>query len=233
MKASVLQPLLSGISADDVHEDLHIVGCSDTDGEAVYSLDGEVLWYADFARRAAVEPQPDFIHMCYTKYVLQGALLLMANCKTNLNTTRNYLKDDPLVSEAPSDVIVYSRDEVLLGEKNTLICHGTGLYPAPVTVRWAKNGEHAGQEGNTSPPFPNKDGSFQQTSRLDFTPQKRDIYSCIVEHKALEEPNTHFWGVKVMTPGIGPAVFCGLGLTVGLLCVATGTFFIVKGNQCS
>ncbi|XP_061921420.1 H-2 class II histocompatibility antigen, A-U alpha chain-like isoform X2 [Entelurus aequoreus] len=165
--------------------------------------------------------------------VLEGALLLMANCKMNLNTTRNYLKDEPLVYEAPSDVIVYSRDEVLLGEKNTLICHMTGFYPAPVTVRWARNGEHTGQESNTSPPFPNKDGSFQQTSRLDFTPQKGDIYSCIVAHQALEEPYTRFWGVKVMTPGIGPAVFCGLGLTVGLLSVATGTFLIVKGNQCS
>ena len=34
-------------------------------------------------------------------------------------------------------------------------------------------------------------------------------------------------------PGVGPAVFCGLGLTVGLLGVAAGTFFLIKGNECS
>ncbi|TKS80466.1 hypothetical protein D9C73_014566 [Collichthys lucidus] len=39
--------------------------------------------------------------------------------------------------------------------------------------------------------------------------------------------------VEVKQPGVGPAVFCGLGLTVGLLGVAAGTFFLIKGNECS
>ena len=33
-----------------------------------------------------------------------------------------------------------------------------------------------------------------------------------------------------VTTNSGPAVFCGLGLTFGLLGVAAGTFFFVKGR---
>lgn len=39
--------------------------------------------------------------------------------------------------------------------------------------------------------------------------------------------------VQVSQPSVGPAVFCGVGLTVGLLGVAAGTFFLIKGNECS
>lgn len=41
-----------------------------------------------------------------------------------------------------------------------------------------------------------------------------------------------FAAVEVKQPGVGPAVFCGLGLTFGLLGVAAGTFFLIKGNEC-
>lgn len=41
-----------------------------------------------------------------------------------------------------------------------------------------------------------------------------------------------FAAVEVKQPGVGPAVFCGLGLTLGLLGVAAGTFFLIKGNEC-
>ncbi len=43
----------------------------------------------------------------------------------------------------------------------------------------------------------------------------------------------YFPDVEVAIPSVGPAVFCGVGLTLGLLGVAMGTFFIVKGNKCS
>lgn len=38
--------------------------------------------------------------------------------------------------------------------------------------------------------------------------------------------------VEVEQPSVGPAVFCGFGLTIGLLGVAVGTFFLIKGNEC-
>ncbi len=39
--------------------------------------------------------------------------------------------------------------------------------------------------------------------------------------------------VDVAVPGVGPAVFCGVGLSLGLLGVAAGTFFLIKGNNCN
>ncbi len=41
----------------------------------------------------------------------------------------------------------------------------------------------------------------------------------------------YFPDVEVAMPSVGPAVFCGVGLTLGLLGVAMGTFFIIKGNN--
>ncbi|XP_054656569.1 H-2 class II histocompatibility antigen, A-U alpha chain-like [Dunckerocampus dactyliophorus] len=233
MKASLLLLLLCGVSADNLHEDLHTWGCSDTDGEDVYALDDEVGWFADFANNRGVEPQPGFIeHMTYID-AFEVAQRGLDVCRQNLNTTRLATKDLPLISEAPSHPLVYPRDEVLLGEKNILICHVTDFYPAPVIVRWSKNGERVSRGDLASPPLPNKDGSFQQTSRLEFTPQQGDIYTCIVEHRPTKELKDSMWTVEVKQPGVGPAVFCGLGLTVGLLGVAIGTFFLIKGNQCS
>ncbi|KAK6326918.1 hypothetical protein J4Q44_G00025630 [Coregonus suidteri] len=63
-----------------------------------------------------------------------------------------------------------------------------------------------------------------------------DVYACTVEHTALKDPKTRFWEPEVSEmsgSSAGPAVFCGVGLTLGLLGVATGTFLIIKGNQCN
>ncbi|PWA19195.1 hypothetical protein CCH79_00019741, partial [Gambusia affinis] len=67
-----------------------------------------------------------------------------------------------------------------------------------------------------------KDSTFTQISRLNFVPQIGDIYSCSVEHLALKEPQTRTWDVETNSPqsGPGPAIFCGVGLTIGLLGVA-------------
>uniref|UniRef100_A0A3Q1EJR1 Ig-like domain-containing protein n=1 Tax=Acanthochromis polyacanthus TaxID=80966 RepID=A0A3Q1EJR1_9TELE len=84
--------------------------------------------------------------------------------------------------DPPSSLIIYTRNDVELGEKNILICHVSGFYPAPVKVSWTKNGEKVTEGTSINIPFPNKDGSFNQISRLEFIPQQGDIYSCSVEH---------------------------------------------------
>ncbi|KAI9527162.1 hypothetical protein NQZ68_032742 [Dissostichus eleginoides] len=138
-----------------------------------------------------------------------------------------------LCTDPPSTPLLYTKQEVEMGEGNVLVCHVTGFYPAPVSFFWTKNGENV-TEGTSFPvPFLSKEGSFSQFSRLEFTPQLGDIYSCGVQHLALDQPLTTFWEEQGSQPGVGPAVFCALGLTVGLLGVAAGTFFLIKGNECS
>ncbi|XP_047444550.1 H-2 class II histocompatibility antigen, A-K alpha chain-like [Mugil cephalus] len=140
-----------------------------------------------------------------------------------------------LCSEAPSSPMIYPEESVEVGVSNTLICHVSGFYPAPVKVSWTKNNKDVTSQSSINVPYVNKDATFTQISRLDFTPQLGDIYSCSVEHLALTEPLTRIWDVEDQTPqpGIGPSVFCGVGLTLGLLGVAAGTFFLIKGNECS
>uniref|UniRef100_A0A7N9AQZ6 Mamu class II histocompatibility antigen, DR alpha chain-like n=1 Tax=Mastacembelus armatus TaxID=205130 RepID=A0A7N9AQZ6_9TELE len=224
-------------SVSGQHQDSRISGCSDSDGEDVYGLDGEEKWYADFVNKRGVEPQPSFIdHTSYEEGAYEGAVAQQQVCKQNLKLTRNAVKDLPLENDPPSSPIIYSRDDVELDQQNTLICHVTGFYPAPVKIQWTKNGQNVTEGTSINVPFPNKDGSFRQTSRLEFTPQLGDVYSCTVDHPALDQPLTRIWAdvkVSVQQPSVGPAVFCGLGLTVGLLGVAAGTFFLIKGNECS
>ncbi|XP_040925754.1 RLA class II histocompatibility antigen, DP alpha-1 chain-like [Betta splendens] len=228
------------VSAEVLHEDFNIVGCSKTgNGEVMYALDGEEKWYADFNQQKGVEPQPSFIdHMSYVEGAYEQAVANVQICKTNLdivskayNNTRLELVVFP--TDPPSGPVVYTKDEVEPGVKNTLICFVTGFYPAPVKVHWTKNGDKVTEGTSINVPYLNKDSTFQQISRLEFTPQQGDMYSCSVEHPALEEPLTRLWDVQVQQPSVGPAVFCGLGLTIGLLGVAAGTFFLIKGNECS
>ncbi|KAK6274345.1 hypothetical protein J4Q44_G00392530 [Coregonus suidteri] len=139
----------------------------------------------------------------------------------------------PQVKDAPESII-YPRDEEELGVENTLICFLNHFYPPPIKVNWTKNGLEVTEGAYLSRYYPNKDGTFHQFSTLSFTPQEGDVYACTVEHTALKDPKTRFWEPEVSEvsgSSAGPAVFCGVGLTLGLLGVATGTFLIIKGNQ--
>ncbi|XP_067446827.1 RLA class II histocompatibility antigen, DP alpha-1 chain-like isoform X2 [Thunnus thynnus] len=248
------------VSADILHEDLNIVGCSDSVGENVFTLDGEELWYADFKNKRGVYPQPSFIDpIQYEEGTYDDAVANQQICKSNLNNSRVGMKDIPVKLDPPFSPIIFTRDDMKLGEKNTLICHVTGFYPAPVKIYWTKNGENVTEGTSINVPFLNQDITFRQSSRLEFIPQQGDMYSCTVTHPATK-PLTSIWGEKLFLhlspnvevkqpvnvsvcflspvvektqPGVGPAVFCGLGLTVGLLGVAAGIFFLIKGNEYS
>nr|AFY98544.1 MHC class II antigen [Kareius bicoloratus]AFY98545.1 MHC class II antigen [Kareius bicoloratus] len=233
MNVLVLCFVLS-VSAEGLHKDLQVIGCSDSDGEEAYNLDGEEMWFADFINNRGVEPQPSFIdHMSYREGAYQTAVANQQACKTNLGVVRQALKDFKMENDRPSSPMIYTEDKVELGGKNTLICHVTGFYPPPVHVYWTKNEENVTEGTSLNVPYPNQDRSFRQTARLEFTAQQGDVYSCTVSHPALDQPLTKIWDVDVPQPGVGPSVFCGVGLSVGLLGVAAGTFFLIKGNECS
>ncbi|KAG5281026.1 hypothetical protein AALO_G00066640 [Alosa alosa] len=212
---------------------------SDTDGQEEFSIDlsEDELLYVDFQRKELVSTIPASFDplIDYKKYfgpIVEYARLRMTTLKSYLNFMKKAFNDPSPAQEAPISA-VYSKNDVQLGSDNTLICLVTGFYPPRVTVRWTKNKKNVTRGVTLSRYYMNKDGSFKMFSSLQFTPQEGDMYTCTVEHEALDEPLTRYWDVEVSEPSLGSSVFCGVGLTLGLLGVATGSFFLVKGNQCN
>ncbi|CAI5685956.1 unnamed protein product [Oreochromis niloticus] len=227
------------VSADALHEDIHVIGCSYIHGGVMFGLDREELWYADFEKQMDVSPQPTFIQpVGFGDGAYEAAVSNLDTCRQFLHITRESLKDYPAQRDAPSGVMIYPRNEVELRVKNTLICHVTGFYPAPVKVSWTKNGRITTGGSSINNPYPNKNGTFTQIARLKFIPQQGDVYSCTVEHLALTEPLTKIYNVEMPEtpetpkPSVGPAVFCAVAVIIGLLSAAGGTFFILKANKC-
>uniref|UniRef100_A0A668A0V3 Ig-like domain-containing protein n=1 Tax=Myripristis murdjan TaxID=586833 RepID=A0A668A0V3_9TELE len=212
---------------------LAVAGCSDSDAENMYGLDGEERWYADFKNHRGVIALPKFADQTSFPGYYEQAVAQQEVCKQSMAADRRAFKNQPPELDVPHSTI-YTRDDVELHVENHLICHVSGFYPAPVSVYWTRNDQNVTEGTSINTPYPSKDGTFTQISTLKFTPQQGDIYSCTVQHPALEQPLTRPPDSATnLLPGIGPAVFCGLGLTVGLLGVATGTFFLIKGNECS
>ncbi|XP_036419241.1 H-2 class II histocompatibility antigen, A-Q alpha chain-like [Colossoma macropomum] len=215
------------------HKDMNIDLCSDTEKEFLYGLDGEEKWHADFSQGKGVMTLPQFADPAsYGEGAYESAVANVEICKQNLAVCIKAYNYPAVPKDAPQTSI-YPQDDVELGSKNTLICHITGFYPAHVGVSWTKNNINVTSEASFSRHYVTDDGTFNLVTRLSFTPEEGDIYTCTVGHVALDRPLTKTWDVQVTQPGVGPTVFCGVGLATGLLGVAVGTFFLVKGNNCN
>lgn len=95
--------------------------------------------------------------------------------------------------DAPESVL-YPAEEVQLEVENTLTCFVNHFYPPDIKVSWTKNGRPLLEGVSLSRYYPNNDQTFHQFSTLTFTPTEEDIYSCTVEHSALDRPITRIWG---------------------------------------
>ncbi|XP_039523262.1 HLA class II histocompatibility antigen, DP alpha 1 chain-like, partial [Pimephales promelas] len=121
------------------------------------------------------------------------------------------------VSSDPPETSIYPQNDVQPGVENALICHVTGFFPPPVNVSWTKNNVMVTEGVSLSQSRPRTDGVFHVFSSLKIIPEHRDIYSCTVNHRALQRPQTKIW-----------VLFCGLGMTLALLGMATGICFCIK-----
>ncbi|XP_016401324.1 H-2 class II histocompatibility antigen, A-Q alpha chain-like [Sinocyclocheilus rhinocerous] len=216
-----------------VHEDFAIGICSNTEAERMFGFDEEELWHADFNQKRGVETLPDFGDPITFPGLYEYSVRNTEICRSNLALWTKTFKSPPPEMDAPQTSI-YPKDDVQLSVQNTLICHVTGFYPPSLSISWTKNNVNVTEGMSLSQYRPRNDGTFNIFSTLKVTPVEGDIYSCTVNHRALQgQPQTKTWDVDVAFPSVGPAVFCGVGLTLGLLGVAMGTFFLVKGNNCN
>ncbi|XP_060787138.1 H-2 class II histocompatibility antigen, A-U alpha chain-like isoform X1 [Neoarius graeffei] len=214
------------------HHRLLIIECSEKNKEFMWGADGDEEFYADFEKKKGVIMLPPFADPIGFPGQYEFAEANLPICQQNLQVSNKAFKDRPVPQDAPQSSI-YPKQKMQLGSENMLICHSARFFPPPVTVRWTKNSVDVTEQSTLSRYYPNKDKTYNQFSHLPFTPQEGDVYTCTVEHEALETPDTKTWEVDVELPSVGPSVVCGVGLAVGLLGVATGTFFLVKGNRCN
>ncbi|XP_056102601.1 rano class II histocompatibility antigen, B alpha chain-like [Rhinichthys klamathensis goyatoka] len=216
-----------------VHRDFIFTGCSDTEKEFLMGFDGEEQCHSDFIRKEGVVTLPDFGDPISFPGFYENSIGQLEVCKQNLQVHTQIYKSPVERLDIP-DTSIYSEDDVVQDVENTLICHVTGFFPPPVNVSWTKNNQIVTEGMSLSQYRRKDDGTFNIFSSLKFMPKEGDIYSCTVNHKSIPgQPQTKTWDVNVALPGVGPAVFCGVGLTLGLLGVAAGTFFLIKGNNCN
>ncbi|XP_063051576.1 mamu class II histocompatibility antigen, DR alpha chain-like isoform X2 [Engraulis encrasicolus] len=194
MAVSGIFLILIGIihtQAKIVHVDTALNGCSDSDGDFMYVLDGEELGHADWEAKQLVVTLPKFaIPPPYPEGIYETAVINQQLCKANLETAIRFYRNPP-EPQAPPMSSIYPRDDVTLGTANTLICLVTGFYPPRLIITWTKNNKNITMgTSNSQLRMNGQDGSFTQFFTLKFTPEESDIYTCIVEHSALDRPMT-------------------------------------------
>uniref|UniRef100_A0A3P9PWS9 H-2 class II histocompatibility antigen, A-U alpha chain-like n=1 Tax=Poecilia reticulata TaxID=8081 RepID=A0A3P9PWS9_POERE len=219
------------------HEMTYFLGCFENGSTAIqFEFDGEEMLYVDFQTDEVVYTVPTFIDPDPSQVLAGLSILRDAHdnkelCSGILGVLK-YKDKAPQKEDAPNSMIYPSR-EVEPGVENSLICFVNNFYPPSIKVSWTKNGHPLSEGVSLSRYHPNNDQTFRQFSTLTFTPSEGDIYSCTVEHPALETPTTRIWEAEIIKKdeSLWPDIYCGVGLGVGLLGITVGVFFIVKSQN--
>ncbi|XP_030366647.1 class II histocompatibility antigen, B-L beta chain-like [Strigops habroptila] len=109
-------------------------------------------------------------------------------------------------------------------QTNRLACAVMDFYPAPIEVRWFKNGQEEIEHVVSTDVIQNGDWTYQVLVMLETTPQRGDTYMCHVEHVSLQQPITRYWEVPAdaarskMLTGVG-------GFVLGLIFTVVGLIF--------
>uniref|UniRef100_UPI0037E95849 H-2 class II histocompatibility antigen, A-U alpha chain-like n=1 Tax=Semicossyphus pulcher TaxID=241346 RepID=UPI0037E95849 len=220
------------------HEIVYVVGCyENSTTEVQFEFDSEEILHVDFERQEVVYNVPPLFVVNPSEvfsdlHVYKNALKAKRTCAIALSFLKFEEKEiHPEEAKDPPESILYPAEEVQLGVENTLTCFVNHFYPPYIKVSWTKNDLPVSEGVSLGQYYPNDDQTFHTFSTLEFTPREGDIYSCTVEHLALERPQTRIWQPEFSHPSLGPDVFCGVGLTLGFLGVAVGTFLMVKGHH--
>ncbi|KAK6469551.1 H-2 class II histocompatibility antigen [Huso huso] len=235
--AALLLTVWTAVQAETVtHLFRRLAACqtNDTQAERDYELDDDELFHIDFDKKEAVQRLPEF-----AKYWVpppDAPARAETDRQTCIHNVASYARchEYPPEEQVPPRVTLYPENDLELGKPNTLICFITGFHPAAIKVTWTKNTLPVTEGVTLTQYYSNKDFTLQMFSYLSFTPELGDVYSCQVQHSALPETLTTFWEPDVQTDSdVGETAYCAVGLTLGLLGVAVGTFFLIKGNKCN
>ncbi|XP_041671184.1 H-2 class II histocompatibility antigen, A-U alpha chain-like [Cheilinus undulatus] len=236
-QSSLLILVLNTVCASRLpHEIVYVVGCWENSTTQVqYEFDGEELLYMDFVKDEIVYSVPPNM-VCNPSEVIDDIRIHRDafKAKRGCSVVEAVLRIEgihPPEEKDPPVSILYPADEVQLGVKNNLTCFVNHFYPPEIKVSWTKNDRLMSDGVWLSRYYPNEDQTFHMFSTFEFTPEEGDIYSCTVEHVALDWPQTRIWDVDVGPRSVWPDVFCGVSMTLGMLGVVGGTILMVKASQ--
>ncbi|XP_036071674.1 RLA class II histocompatibility antigen, DP alpha-1 chain-like [Oryzias melastigma] len=223
-------------SSQDKHELSYFVGSfRNGSSEALLEFDSDEVFYVDFERKTVVCTGPSSIKGKISE-ILQS-LNLYNSARKNIAVTMALVEyftaqtEEQEKIDPPEEMFLYTTAEVHSGVENTIICFVSGFYPPAIKVRWTKNGNPVSEGVSRSRYYPNKDQSFYHFSTLSFTPSETDVYSCTVEHPALESPRTVLWEPEFHHQHHNLDIFFAVSLGLGLLGVATGICLFIKALE--
>ncbi|KAJ8358053.1 hypothetical protein AAFF_G00040250 [Aldrovandia affinis] len=156
-----------------------------TDGFWNHGYDGEDLLVFDLKNTRWITPSPQGLYTAHR----------WNNDRAELEHAKNYLTWQcpawlkRYVSYGRSTLERTVAPEVSLLQKDPsspVVCHVTGFFPHNIMVSWQKGEDHY-DDVEWEETLPNEDGTFQTTSRLTVKDWQTEDYTCIVEHKSLEE----------------------------------------------
>ncbi|XP_062279120.1 H-2 class II histocompatibility antigen, A-U alpha chain-like [Scomber scombrus] len=203
------------------------------DGQYDIEFDGDQLLFVDPVTYQTVQRLPEFAEQWTPDPGLaQDTYVSLGTCKYNIPRAIKGENHPPEVIVSPTSLI-YPRQEMEPGVPNILICFVNYFHPPRVEITWTKNGLLVDQsEVSQTQYYSNEDFSFRISSYLSFTPEEGDFYSCSVDHISLQEPLTRIWEVDVHTDQqVVETAVCVCGVTLGLIGVVTGLWFILKANK--
>ncbi|KAI5096936.1 hypothetical protein C0J45_13830, partial [Silurus meridionalis] len=207
-----------------------LVGCSDSVDEPIllYSLDRNEIVFEDYKANNQVSRLPPFADPVHFENLYDYAISKRDNCiQTIENVTATI--GNQTENKVPPDCSIYPKHDVVPGEKNNFICFVTNFYPPHIKLRWMRNGVFVTEGVYISQFSINSDGTFNIFSTLTTTPDKGDRFSCMVEHQALDSPHSITWDESMEPPRLTPSVTPTVVFAVGILGLATGIFFVIKG----
>ncbi|KAE8288792.1 H-2 class II histocompatibility antigen, E-K alpha chain Precursor [Larimichthys crocea] len=217
------------------HEVTYFVGCFlNGTTEVQFEFDTAEILYVDFQKEEAVYTVPKFVDPDPSQVlaglsIIRDALTNKYLCLAITAGCAEVENNPPEEKDAPESVL-YPAEEVQLGVENTLTCFVNHFYPPDIKVSWTKNGRPLSEGVSLNRYYPNNDQTFHQFSTLTFTPTEEDIYTCTVEHSALDRPITRIWEPEFSQPSLTPDIVFGVGMAVALLGIAVGVFLIAKAH---
>nr|XP_045722624.1 LOW QUALITY PROTEIN: HLA class II histocompatibility antigen, DP alpha 1 chain [Mirounga angustirostris] len=198
-------------------------------GEYMFEFDEDEQFYVDLDKKETVWHLPEFIHAF--DYDAWRGIADIVGSRKNLTTLIQWSNHTRATND-PSEVTVFPKEPVELGQPNTLICHVDKFFPPVLNVTWLHNGQMV-TEGIAETIFlPSTEFRFHKFHYLTFLPTAEDVYDCKVEHWGLDQPLLQHWEAQepIRVRETKETVVCVLGLVAGMVGIITGIIVLKTGR---